>query len=177
VALSDVMEPHTWRRSRAYLELYRLHDITSLLHAPLIVNGRPLGSLSFGTSSADGLSTADRVAAEGLASLVSTVLGLVRAGAERPTVPAASAHRVSEPRVSAPGASAPSAGELGAEPDGGRLTEREIAVARLAAEGMRDREIADALCVTVHTVKQHLKNSYRKSGVRSRVELARILPR
>jgi DNA-binding CsgD family transcriptional regulator len=161
VALSDVMEPHTWRRSRAYLELYRLHDITALLHAPLIVNGRPLGSLSFGTSSADGLGPADRVAAEGLASLVSTVLGLVRAGQERPAAKAAPAPWVSE---------------LTAGSDGGRLTEREIAVARLAAEGMRDREIADALCVTVHTVKQHLKNSYRKSGVRSRVELARILP-
>jgi DNA-binding CsgD family transcriptional regulator len=162
VVLSDVMEPHTWRRSRAYLELYRLHDITSLMHAPLIVNGRPLGSLSFGTSSADGISTADRIAAEGLALLVSTMLGMVRAGTERPAVLAASAPGVSE---------------LSAESDGGgRLTEREIAVARLAADGMRDREIADALCVTVHTVKQHLKNSYRKSGVRSRVELARILP-
>lgn len=167
VALSDVMEPHAWRRSRAYLELYRLHDITSLMHVPLIANGRPLGSLSFGTSSADGLGTADRIAAEGLALLVSTVLGTVRAGTERPMI---------QPP------SAPAAGELDAEPDGappdagGLLTEREIAVARLAAKGMRDREIADALCVTIHTVKQHLKNSYRKSGVRSRVELARILP-
>lgn len=161
VALSDVMEPRTWRRSRAYLELYRLHDMTSLMHAPLIVNGRPLGSLSFGTSSADGLSIADRVAAEGLAQLVSTVLGAVRAGQERPAAPAAPAPRASE---------------LSAESDGGLLTEREIAVARLAADGLRDQEIADALCVTIHTVKQHLKNSYRKSGVRSRVELARVLP-
>jgi DNA-binding CsgD family transcriptional regulator len=161
VALSDVMEPHAWRRSRAYLELYRLHDITALMHVPLIVNGRPLGSLSFGTSSADGLGTADRIAAEGLALLVSTVLGTVRGAQERPAAQAAFA---------------PGAGELSAGSDGGLLTEREIAVARLAADGMRDREIADALCVTVHTVKQHLKNSYRKSGVRSRVELARILP-
>lgn len=48
------------------------------------------------------------------------------------------------------------------------LTTRERQVAALAADGLSNREIAEALVVTVKTVEWHLKHSYRKLGVRSR---------
>jgi DNA-binding CsgD family transcriptional regulator len=51
------------------------------------------------------------------------------------------------------------------------LTARERQVATLAAEGLSNREIADMLVVTVKTVEWHLKHSYRKLGVKSRVDL------
>jgi DNA-binding CsgD family transcriptional regulator len=51
------------------------------------------------------------------------------------------------------------------------LTPRERQVATLAAEGMSNREIAKTLFVTVKTVEYHLKHSYRKLGVTSRVGL------
>jgi DNA-binding CsgD family transcriptional regulator len=54
------------------------------------------------------------------------------------------------------------------------LTPRERQVARLVARGLRDAEVADALALSPHTVKQHLKAVYRKLGVRSRVALARL---
>jgi DNA-binding CsgD family transcriptional regulator/GAF domain-containing protein len=54
------------------------------------------------------------------------------------------------------------------------LTPRERDVARLVARGLRDAEVADALALSPHTVKQHLKSIYRKVGVRSRVALARL---
>jgi DNA-binding CsgD family transcriptional regulator len=57
------------------------------------------------------------------------------------------------------------------------LTPRELQTAGLAAEGMSNREIADALFVTVKTVEWHLKHSYGKLGIRSRRELAEALGR
>ena len=51
------------------------------------------------------------------------------------------------------------------------LTLRERQVATLAAEGLSNREIAEALVVTVKTVEWHLGNSFTKLGVTSRREL------
>jgi DNA-binding CsgD family transcriptional regulator len=55
------------------------------------------------------------------------------------------------------------------------LTVRESQVAGLAAQGMSNREIAEALFVTVKTVEWHLKHGYRKLGVSSRRELGAAL--
>jgi NarL family two-component system response regulator LiaR len=50
------------------------------------------------------------------------------------------------------------------------LTEREIEVLRLAAQGMSNKEIAEKLCVTVRTVKAHISNLFDKMNVASRTE-------
>lgn len=54
----------------------------------------------------------------------------------------------------------------------GQLTPTEERVARLAAAGRTNREIADSLFLSVRTVESHLSHSYAKLGVRSRTELA-----
>jgi two-component system, NarL family, response regulator LiaR len=55
------------------------------------------------------------------------------------------------------------------------LTQRESEVAAFLAEGYSNREIADALFVSEHTVKTHLKAIFRKAGVASRARaIARI---
>jgi DNA-binding CsgD family transcriptional regulator len=59
----------------------------------------------------------------------------------------------------------------------GALTVTEQRVARLAADGLSNKEIANSLFVTVHTVEKHLSHAYAKLGVRSRRQLARRLPR
>jgi DNA-binding CsgD family transcriptional regulator len=51
------------------------------------------------------------------------------------------------------------------------LTPREHAVARLVAEGLTNREIAERLVVSVKTAEYHLGNAYTKLGVRSRAQL------
>jgi DNA-binding NarL/FixJ family response regulator len=48
-------------------------------------------------------------------------------------------------------------------------------VARLAAEGQTNRDIAQALFVTTKTVEVHLSACYRKLGITSRVGLAELL--
>ena len=45
----------------------------------------------------------------------------------------------------------------------------------MAAEGMTNRAIAQALFVTIKTVEVHLGNAYRKLGVPSRAELTVVL--
>ncbi len=60
----------------------------------------------------------------------------------------------------------------GRRPAGQVLTEAEVRVAALAAEGRSNKEIAAALYMSVHTVEAHLTRTYRKLGIRSRRELA-----
>jgi DNA-binding NarL/FixJ family response regulator len=55
------------------------------------------------------------------------------------------------------------------------LTPSELRVARLAAEGRTNREIAQALYVTLKTVEGHLARAYGKLGISNRGELARGL--
>jgi DNA-binding NarL/FixJ family response regulator len=57
------------------------------------------------------------------------------------------------------------------------LTPSELRVVELAAAGMTNREIGEALYVTVKAVEWHLSNAYPKLGVRGRGELAAILDR
>jgi len=57
----------------------------------------------------------------------------------------------------------------------GQLTEAEARVAKLAAAGRTNREIADALFMAVRTVEGHLSHAYAKLGIRSRTELALYL--
>ena len=56
------------------------------------------------------------------------------------------------------------------------LTASELRVARMAAEGLRNREIAQALFLTEKTIEVHLTRVYRKLEIRSRSQLARALP-
>ena len=51
------------------------------------------------------------------------------------------------------------------------LTPRELEIVRLAAEGLRNREIAGRLSITEGTVKIHLHNIYDKLGVSGRPQL------
>jgi len=50
------------------------------------------------------------------------------------------------------------------------LSEREIEVLQLIAEGLTNKEVATRLFLSLHTVKTHAKNIYSKLGVHTRTE-------
>ena len=54
------------------------------------------------------------------------------------------------------------------------LTDSELAVARLVAQGLTNREVAERLFVSQHTVSGHLRHVFTKLDVKSRVELTRL---
>ena len=55
-------------------------------------------------------------------------------------------------------------------PSGPQLTEREREVLELIAGGSTNREIAEQLFLSPHTVKEHTSSLYRKLSVRNRAE-------
>ncbi|TMR13938.1 hypothetical protein ETD85_57165 [Nonomuraea zeae] len=54
------------------------------------------------------------------------------------------------------------------------LTETQHAVALLVADGWTNRQVAEQMFLSVHTVSFHLRQVYRKLNIGSRVELARL---
>jgi DNA-binding NarL/FixJ family response regulator len=56
-----------------------------------------------------------------------------------------------------------------------QLTESEYRVAQLVATGSTNRAVAERLHLSPHTVNSHLRRIFSKLGVRSRVELTRIV--
>ncbi|MDA2811419.1 LuxR C-terminal-related transcriptional regulator [Nocardiopsis sp. RSe5-2] len=58
-------------------------------------------------------------------------------------------------------------------PDPSGLTGSEMRVARLVAEGLTNREVAARLHLSPHTVDSHLRHSFTKLDISSRVELTR----
>ena len=73
-------------------------------------------------------------------------------------------HLVAEPETAG-------AGPDGADENAADLSDAEVKVAALAAQGYLNREIARTLFITVSTVEQHLTRIYRKLGVTRRLDL------
>ncbi len=53
------------------------------------------------------------------------------------------------------------------------LSQREIEVVEYIAQGLTAAEVADKMCLSVHTINTHRKNIFKKLGVNSTTELVR----
>jgi DNA-binding NarL/FixJ family response regulator len=58
---------------------------------------------------------------------------------------------------------------------GNKLTPTELSVARLAADGLTNRQVASALYISPKTVEANLARAYGKLGIRSRAELGAVM--
>ena len=65
----------------------------------------------------------------------------------------------------------------GSVPASSELTPTEQRIAQLVGEGKKNREVADALFISVKTVEANLSRIFPKLGVRSRTELTRRMAR
>ena len=55
------------------------------------------------------------------------------------------------------------------------LTDSELKVVNLIAQGATNRDVAAQLHVTPHTVKAHVRNAFAKLGINSRAELSKLM--
>lgn len=55
------------------------------------------------------------------------------------------------------------------------LTPTELSVAKMAAGGLTNREVASALYISPKTVEANLARAYSKLGIRSRAELGAVM--
>jgi len=55
------------------------------------------------------------------------------------------------------------------------LTNTELAASELVAQGLNNKQIADRMYISVHTVAFHMRQIFRKLDIGSRLELARIV--
>jgi len=55
------------------------------------------------------------------------------------------------------------------------LRPRELTILALYSEGLSAVEIADIFVISPHTVRTHVKNAYRRLGIHSREEAARLI--
>jgi DNA-binding NarL/FixJ family response regulator len=62
-------------------------------------------------------------------------------------------------------------------PELDRLSDRERAVLLALAEGQQYKEIADALGISINTVRNHIKRTYEKLQVNTRLDAVRKLGR
>lgn len=57
------------------------------------------------------------------------------------------------------------------------LTDREVGILRLLAEGQADSEIAEALNISRNTVRTHVRRAFAKLGASSRLEAVAVARR
>ena len=62
--------------------------------------------------------------------------------------------------------------ENGSAEENYELSDREREVLVAVAQGLSSKEIADKLCISIHTVNSHRKNITHKTGIKSVAGLA-----
>jgi DNA-binding CsgD family transcriptional regulator len=56
------------------------------------------------------------------------------------------------------------------------LTDSELKVVNLIAQGATNRSVAAQLHLSLHTVKNHVHNAFAKLGINSRAKLTQVMP-
>jgi DNA-binding CsgD family transcriptional regulator len=54
------------------------------------------------------------------------------------------------------------------------LTDSELTVVNLIAQGATNRDVAERLHLSLHTVKSHVHNAFGKLGINSRAQLTQL---
>jgi len=153
----------------------RLAEVSALMPAPLIRqfellvsaldDGSPEALVAAGNKLAD--------AGQVWAATAAYTAGLAALRAAGNSAEAAIVHNEARQRLDVWGPEA--AAGLRSAAEGAELTAREDEIARLAATGLSNQEIARRLLISVRTVENHLHRVFRKLGVDNRAGMSRAL--
>ncbi len=152
-----------------------LHAVAAQIPAPIIGAYDTFVTALCGDDPEELVAVADRHADLGLVwtATAAYTAGLaalrVAGGAAR----AGQVHKEARRRLEAWGDEA--AAGLRSAAEGAELTAREDEIARLAASGLTNQDIARRLLISVRTVENHLHRVFRKLGVDNRAEMSRVL--
>lgn len=150
VASSELMSMPDWRTCQLYERVSGRFGLEHIMTAPVVSDGRLIGTLNVARRSPHReFKRADVAALGALALHISATLARTTGDLTRTT------------------------GDCERLP----LTPRELDVAALVAEGLTNFSISRRLGVSSNTVKQALKRIFAKTGVSSRTELAVLLSR
>ncbi|GAB2462674.1 helix-turn-helix transcriptional regulator [Xylanimonas ulmi] len=152
-----------------------LADVAAEMPAPLVRQfDRFVAALCDGDPEAL-VAVGDRHADAGLVwtATAAYTAGLSALRASGAAARAAEVHEEARRRLEAWGAEAAAGMRSAAE--GAELTAREDEIARLAASGMTNQDIARRLLISVRTVENHLHRVFRKLGVDNRADMSRVL--
>lgn len=96
---------------------------------------------------------------------------LLKTGGDLPDIPHVVRRVLAGDKMYDPRATSALAADGGPPPSAkSALSEQELKIVRLVAEGLTNREIAARLRLSRHTVKEYLSNAMRKLGVRTRMQ-------
>lgn len=162
---------------------FAVEDVAAVLHWPVTrVLPHVEEALRAGILEEHGTSLAFRlevVREATCATLPSGVRQALEHEAARLRRPSAAAVNGTAVRMNGHSAPLPLDGADGAGPDAlagwDRLTQAELRVAGLVAQGLTNRGVAERLFLSQHTVDSHLKHVFAKLGIRSRVQLTRTV--
>ena len=59
--------------------------------------------------------------------------------------------------------------------DASDLTRREVEIAKCVCQGLSNKDIGDISYISENTVESHLKNIFRKTGIRNRASLHNLM--
>ncbi len=160
----------TTRRLTAEHPQVAIVVLTTYLDDTSVLDALRAGARSYLTKDADHteIASALRSAAQGLSVFDTRVHSTLMSAATRSDGAAAHSER---PAPAASGQPEPVDARTAEWPDG--LTEREVEILRLIAEGLNNPEIAARLYITNHTVKSHINRIFAKTGSRDRAAAIR----
>lgn len=161
-----VLSPEGWKQCELYRDCYAYYDHEHVMMGPVVSGGRLMGGVYFARAAdAPAFDFQDLAALSGLCLHLSARLATLRsqsvAEGKLQSLPVGEACLHSENlQLRKPNATIAS-----------RLTERELQIAELVAQGLTNAEIGTKLWITQNTVKQALKRMFRKLDVSARAEL------
>ena len=137
-----IFSPGQWKQCALYQRCCSYHNHEHIMTGPIVGNGRIIGTVHFARTIETAFDSKNIADLSALCAHLSTSLALLRTKPQYLNDPVANC-----------------------------LTQRELQIAELVAQGLTNKEISAELWITYNSVKQALKRMFRKLEVSTRAQM------